>query len=44
MYSNFSALGESVLNPIQEEVRPREFIRELCSIVVKVEVLVKVDA
>jgi hypothetical protein len=33
-----------VFNPIQEEARPREFIRELCRVVVKVKVLVKVDA
>ncbi len=33
-----------MFNPIQEEVRPREFIRELCSVVVKVKVLVKVAA
>jgi hypothetical protein len=32
-----------VFNPIQEEVCPREFIRELSSVVIKVKVLVKVD-
>jgi hypothetical protein len=33
-----------VFDPIQEEVCPREFVLELCSVVVKVEVLVKIDA
>jgi hypothetical protein len=33
-----------VFNPIQEEVCPREFIRELYSVVIKVKVLVQVDA
>jgi hypothetical protein len=33
-----------VFNSVKEEVGPREFIRELCSVVVKIEVLVQIDA
>jgi hypothetical protein len=33
-----------VFNSVQEKVSPREFIRELCSVVIKVEVLVQIDA
>ncbi len=33
-----------MFNSVQEKVSPREFIRELCSVVIKIEVLIKMDA